>query len=187
MKTDWHSSSEFCGEWAVDPAIDAAYQPSSMQATTLGTGGAPPVVHPIGDVELAQAAYAALERSASPPLQQVKVAAAHGCITLYGEVDLPHQRADAEEAVLQVRGMRRLVNHIGVRPPATSMDIACGILAALTRSAAREARHIGVHVQGRSVTLRGEVHSLAERRAVVGAATSSPGVARVHDELRVLR
>jgi osmotically-inducible protein OsmY len=35
------------------------------------------------------------------------------------------------------------------------------------------------------VTLRGKVHSLAEREAAVGAAFSAPGVARVVDKLEI--
>ena len=53
------------------------------------------------------------------------------------------------------------------------------------RQAMREARRIEIHVDDAIVTLRGRVHSWAERRAAEGVTWSAPGVDRVNNELIV--
>jgi osmotically-inducible protein OsmY len=59
------------------------------------------------------------------------------------------------------------------------------IQAAFSRQAEREAKHIHVEVSGHTVTLRGRVHSWADRNAAEGVAWSAPGVTRVNNKLVV--
>jgi len=54
---------------------------------------------------------------------------------------------------------------------------------ALERRAERQARRIGVEVRDGIATLSGAVTSWAERRALLGAAQSTPGVTAVKDAL----
>ena len=51
--------------------------------------------------------------------------------------------------------------------------------------ALREARDVHVSLSGGIVTLRGQVHSVAERDAAVGSAMAAPGVTRVINELTI--
>ena len=81
--------------------------------------------------------------------------------------------------------MRGLYNRITIKPRVKGDDITRQIEAALTRQAAREARHIDVEVDGAVVTLTGKVHSMAEHDAAVGVAFSAHGVSRVIDHLQV--
>jgi osmotically-inducible protein OsmY len=56
---------------------------------------------------------------------------------------------------------------------------------ALTRRAEREVRNIDASVSGSTVTLRGSVHTWAERAACEGAAWSAAGISKVVNELQV--
>jgi osmotically-inducible protein OsmY len=67
----------------------------------------------------------------------------------------------------------------------TDLELKADVMAALTRQATREAKHIDIAVQGSIVTLRGNVHSLAERDAAFGVAFTARGVTEVVDELEV--
>lgn len=95
----------------------------------------------------------------------------------------PH--TGAEHCVRALVGVRGLNNRITVKPQVSTGDISSQISAALSRQAAREAKHIGIDVKGGVVTLNGAVHSLAERDAAVGAAYSARGVSTVIDRLEV--
>ncbi len=59
----------------------------------------------------------------------------HGWVTLEGEVDLSHERSDAEESILGLLGVRGVSNHLTVRPPETVARIRAKIDAALNRVA----------------------------------------------------
>ena len=141
--------------------------------------------HKRSDSEIAQAAATALRLNSLVPEGKVKVKVESGWVTLTGEVDWSYQLARAEQCIRTLAGVRGLDNQITIRPRASGKDIRSEITAALTRQAMREARHITVEVEGGVVTLRGKVHSLAEREAAVGAAFSAPGVSRVVDKLEV--
>ena len=137
------------------------------------------------DSDIAHAAVAALKLNSLVPDGAVQVEVEDGWVRLAGEVDWAYQSAIAEQVVSPLAGVRGLSNEITIRPRVQSSNIADHIGAALKRRAQREAEHIGIEVQGSVVTLRGKVHSLAEREAAVGAARSTTGVSRVVDKLAV--
>lgn len=141
--------------------------------------------HKRSDSEIAQVAATAIRLNSLLPDGKVQVEVEGGWVTLTGEVDWSYQVARAEQCIRPLAGVRGLSNHITIRPRASGKDIGSEITAALTRQAMREARHITVEVEGGVVTLRGKVHSLAEREAAVGAAFSAQGVSRVVDKLQV--
>jgi len=141
--------------------------------------------HKRSDSEIAQAAITALRLNSLVPDGKVKVEVEDGWVTLTGEVDWAYQFASAEQCTRPLIGVRGLSNHIAIKPRTSSKDIAGQITAALRRQAEREAKHIGIEVEGAVVTLRGKVHSLAEHDAAVGAAFGAHGVSRVVDKLEV--
>lgn len=57
----------------------------------------------------------------------------HGWVTLEGEVDLVHDRADVEEAICRLRGVQGISNRLTVRPPEMVSRIQAKIDAALSR------------------------------------------------------
>jgi len=138
-----------------------------------------------GDSEIAQAATAALRLNSLVPAQRVQVQVENGWVTLTGEVDWGYQFASTEQSIRPLPGVRGLFNRIAIKPRVDGRDIGTQITAALARQAAREARHIGIRVEGGVVTLSGRVHSMAEHDAAVGVAFSTKGVSHVVDHLQV--
>jgi osmotically-inducible protein OsmY len=137
------------------------------------------------DSEIARSAADALRLNSLVPEGKVQVEVENGWVTLTGEVDWGYQFASAEQCIRPLAGVRGLFNEITIKPRVKGEDIATRITAALARQAMREARHIGIEVEGGVVTLSGKVHSLAEHDAAVGVAFSAPGVSHVVDRLRI--
>lgn len=138
------------------------------------------------DAELAAAAESALRWHALVPEDRVKVMVEKGWVTLSGEVDWDYQRKYATKAVRPLTGIVGVTNSVIVRPQITPADIRQRIQGALERQADREARNIEVIVSGHTATLKGKVHSWAERSAAQGAAWSAPGISSVVNELHVV-
>jgi osmotically-inducible protein OsmY len=138
------------------------------------------------DTEIAQAVRAALKWDALVPDERITSDVSDGLVTLQGNVDSLHQRADAEHAVRRLVGVRAVANKIIVIPRNVSPDeIRANIEEALERRADREAERIRVDITDSTVNLWGRVHSWQERRAVVGSISHAPGVSNVNDHLRV--
>lgn len=140
-----------------------------------------------GDAELAKAVEHALAWNATLPEGCVKVQVEKGWVTLVGEVDWPFQRSAAERALRELKGVVGISNHVSISEQnrIRSDDLKQRIEEALTRRAIREARHVEFDVEGGTVTLRGTVHSWADREAAEGAVWSAPGVTKVIDELTI--
>jgi osmotically-inducible protein OsmY len=136
------------------------------------------------DTELAKAVRHTLEWDVLVPDQRIASTVADGCVTLEGTVDLLRERHDAERAVRGLTGVREMHNKLVVETrevdPAT---VRRAIESALERHACHEAKRIVVDVDDGVVTLSGEVDSWAEKRAVLGLVSHTPGVRAVHDRL----
>jgi len=138
------------------------------------------------DTDIAGAVRRALEWDAFVPDGRIESTVSDGVVTLAGVVDHIPQREDAERAVRSLEGVVGVVNQIQVvPPPADVTTLHRNIEEALERRAAREARGIRVSVAGDVVTLEGRVRSWAEKRSVVGAATGTPGVRHIVDEIEI--
>lgn len=138
------------------------------------------------DADIAAAAESALHWSALVPEDRVKVMVEKGWLTLSGEVDWDYQRSYAMKAVRPLTGVLGVTNSLTVKPQVTPANIKSRIQSALERQADREANNIEVVVSGHTATLKGQVHSWAERTAAQGAAWSAPGITSVVNELRVV-
>lgn len=215
MKTDAQLRAEVTDELAWDPAVDAANVGVAVKdgvVTLTGHLGSfaekhaveravrrVPGVHAIAmdldvklptsqqrsDSEIALAAAAALRLDSLVPDGRVQVQVENGWVTLTGEVDWGYQFASAEQAIRPLPGVRGMYNKIVIKPRVDSREIGTQITLALTRQAAREARHIDIAVEGGVVTLSGKVHSTAEHDAALGVAFSTKGVSHVVDHLQV--
>lgn len=215
MKTDAHIKSDVIDELAWDPAVNATgigvavrdgvvtltghldsyAEKHAVERAVHRVAGVRGIAveldvrlaaeHKRSDSDIAQAAATALQLNSLVPDEKIQVLVENGRVTLTGEVDWSYQLASAEQCVRPLAGVRGLSNRITIKSRASSKDVGAQITAALTRQAAREAKHITVEVEGSVVTLWGKVHSLAEREAAVGAAFSARGVSRVVDKLEV--
>lgn len=141
--------------------------------------------HLRSDTEIAQAAIAALRWNSLVPDDRVELQVEDGWVTLTGQVDWPYQLASAEQCLRPLTGVRGVTNLVTLKAHVRGNDIARQITDALTRRAEREARHIGVDVDGGTVTLSGTVDSLADHDAAIGAAFGTRGVTSVIDKLDV--
>lgn len=141
--------------------------------------------HQRSDTELAQSLQSALQAQALVPSSRITLKVEHGWVTLSGEVDWDYQRSNAERTVHQSMGVVGVSNRITLKPRTVPTDVSNRIKDALARQAEREARGIEVSITGSTATLRGAVHSWAERNAAQGAAWSAPGITLVVNELKV--
>ncbi len=138
------------------------------------------------DADIARAVRWALEWDVRVPQRRIQCSVSEGWVTLKGPVDSWQQREDAEHAVLNLAGVRGLVNEIEVvGPTPRPEDIRTEVMRALERRADRAANRIEVLVHDGKVTLSGAVDSCRERQVAVGAARGTRGVREVDDRLRV--
>lgn len=144
-----------------------------------------PDMHARSDADLANAVADALRWDVEVPHSTIKTSVRDGWVTLEGTVDWQYQRLAADGAVRYLVGVKGVNDSIAVSPsPGRSVDVKQHIKAALTRSAEADAQRITVDsADGGRVTLRGTVHSWAERGEAVRAAWATPGVQKVQDEL----
>ncbi|MGB9120707.1 MAG: BON domain-containing protein [Candidatus Angelobacter sp.] len=144
-----------------------------------------PDVHLRTDEDLARAVLNALKWDVTVPDDRIKVKIEHGYITLEGNVDYKYQETSAIKAVRNLAGVKGITNLITVKPQATPSEVKRKIEGAFRRTAELDAQRIKVDVHDNKVTLRGIVHSWAERDEAERAAWSAPGIAFVEDKLIV--
>ncbi len=143
-----------------------------------------PDMHARSDADLAKAVAAALRWDVEVPHDKIKVSVRDGWVTLEGTVEWQYERTAADGAIRYLTGITGVNNLITVAPRATPSDVKEHIRAALTRSAEADAKQITVDsAPGGAVTLRGTIHSWAEREEANRAAWATPGVRSVQDEL----
>jgi osmotically-inducible protein OsmY len=158
---------------------------SGVKAIAMEMEVLPQGLHKRSDTEIAMAVEHALGWNASVPKDRVKVTVEKGWLTLSGELDWNFQRRAVERMLRPLKGVVGITDDITLKELPLPVNIATRIQDALLRQASREARRIDISMQGSVVTLRGHVHSWAERNAAEGATWSAPGVSRVNNELRV--
>lgn len=137
------------------------------------------------DADIARAALDAIEWNVDLPEDRIQVLVKDGWVTLEGDVDWRYQRMTTEDVVRRLTGVRGVTNLISVKATVRAEDVKAKIEAALKRSAQVEAQRIQVEAHDGTVTLRGTVHSWAERNAVERAAWAAPGVTKVDDQLTI--
>jgi osmotically-inducible protein OsmY len=137
------------------------------------------------DTEIAQAVMNSLKWHTAVREDKIKAKVEDGWVTLEGEVEWKFQKDAAENAANNLMGVKGINNFISIKPKIEAKDIKNRIKTALQRSASLDAEHIEVEVDGPTVTLRGEVRSLAEEDDAAQAAWSAPGVTSVKDLLTV--
>jgi osmotically-inducible protein OsmY len=115
----------------------------------------------------------------------IKTIVKNAWVTLEGEVEWQYQRQTAENAVRRLKGVKGVVNSIGLKPRAEPADIKRKIEEAIKRSAEVDANRIQVETHGGEVILKGTVRSWIEREEAERAAWSAPGVVRVDDRIVV--
>ena len=158
---------------------------TGVKAIALEMEVVPQGVHARSDTEIALAIEHALGWNASVPKDRVKVAVEKSWVTLSGELDWNFQRRAVERMLRPLKGVVGITDNITLKTLPVPVNLATRIQDALVRQDSREARRIDISMDGSVVTLRGRVHSWAEKNAAEGATWSAPGVSRVNNELTV--
>ncbi len=158
---------------------------SGVKALAVEIDVIPVGIHQRSDTEIALAAEHALSWNTSVPQDRVKVTVEKGWVTLTGDLDWNFQRRAVERMVRPLKGVVGVTDNIMLKTLPVPLKLRARIQDALTRQVMREVRRIEVLVEGSEVTLRGHVHSWAEKNAAEGASWSAPGVTRVNNQLQV--
>jgi osmotically-inducible protein OsmY len=137
------------------------------------------------DAELAGRAFDVISWDLSVPKNRVKVKSESGWVTLEGDVDWRFQKQAAEADIRNLPGVMGVSNAIEIKPKARVCDVEKQIKAAFRRNAEFEAENIVITLDGRTVTLTGQVGSYHERTLAAETAWSAPGVTQVHDLMTV--
>jgi osmotically-inducible protein OsmY len=136
------------------------------------------------DEDIARTAMNHLEWNYSVP-GTVKVQVTDGWVTLQGTTDWQYQKEAAETAIRPLKGVKGVFNEITVTPKVSAIDVKLKIENALKRNAETDADQIRVETSDGKVTLRGQVHSWAEREEAEHAAWAAPGVTKVEDLIAI--
>ena len=172
----------FAEKYAAERAVQRVH---GVKAMAVEITVKVPFDHERTDADIAMAAERALEWNVLVPDGRIRPMVEKGWLTLNGEVEWEYQRRAAENAVRTLMGVRGVSNLVNVTPKVHPADVEKKIHDALARHAEREAKHLAITVTGSEVTLRGKVHSWAERNAIQGAAWAAPGVSLVVNDLVV--
>ena len=135
------------------------------------------------DDEIENAVNTVLSWTATIP-GGINATVANGWVTLEGTVGFRFQKQAAENAVRQLIGVRGVDNDLVVATTEAAQDIKTAIGSAIRRRVDSPV-NIEVAFDDGTVTLRGTVHSWAERRDVEDSASLAPGVLHVIDEVDV--
>lgn len=158
---------------------------SGVKAVAIEIDVIPVGVHQHSDTEIAAAIEHALSWNTSVPQGRINLVVEKGWVTLSGELDWNFQRRAVERMIRPLKGVVGIIDNIRLKVLPIANNLSVRIQDALTRQAMREARRIEIMMDGSVATLRGHVHSWAERNAAEGATWSAPGVSRVNNQLKV--
>mgnify|MGYP003576493379 CR=1 FL=1 len=136
------------------------------------------------DADIARDVVRSLELRSTVP-DNVQATVHRGYITLTGETMWEFQRRDAEKAVRHIRGVRGVVNRIGLTPMSAARNVRHRIVEALHRNADLDARHVQAHAAGDVVTVTGHVGTRLQREIAERAAADAPGIRRVDNQITV--
>lgn len=107
----------------------------------------------------------------------------NGIVTLTGEVEWQHQRANIDQNIAHVSGVANVISLITINLSAS--DVKKQIREALEHHADVEASKVSVEALDGKVTLSGTVDSLAEMDRIENAVWAVPGVSKLVNNLYV--
>jgi osmotically-inducible protein OsmY len=165
--------------------LQAAERVAGVKSIAMEVDVVPLGTHQRSDTEIASAIEHVLAWSTSVPRDKIQIMVENGWVTLNGELNWNFQRQACERMIRPLRGVVGITDNITLIPVEVPEKLSMRIQDALTRQAVREARRIEVSLDGNVVTLRGKVHSWAEKNAAEGVTWSAPGVSIVYNQLTV--
>jgi len=137
------------------------------------------------DSEIAEAVLNALKWHSALQEHTLTVKVERGIVTLDGKVDWEFQRDSARLMILNLVGVRGIINNITIAPKLVATDIKHKISAAFHRHATIDSDKVKIEVSGNTVTLSGKVRSWAEKRDAEYAVWGALGVNSVVNQLEI--
>lgn len=137
------------------------------------------------DTEIAAAALEALKWNSAVKHEHIKIEVEDGVVRLDGEAEWDFERTQAKKSIVNLTGVKKVLNFITIKPHAMPGDIEQKIKAAFQRSASIDSKLISAHVNGSKVILKGTVRSFAEKQDAENAAWAAPGVLSVENKLDI--
>lgn len=135
------------------------------------------------DSDIAQTVLKELEWHSATNIDRIKIFVEDGCVTLEGTVDWDYQRKSASKVLIPVKGVRKIINNIKIKPSPVPAEIKEKIQASFLRKANIDANNIKIEVQGNKIILTGKVRNLEEKKDAENSVWSAPGVAHVDNFL----
>lgn len=138
------------------------------------------------DLEIRDAALAALRWKACLPPGSVAVDVRDGCVALVGHVDWSYQKKLAEQVLIPIQGITSICNRLSVSDRQIQMEVLTRIRAALRTAGEAQADKIEVGAQNGIVSLHGALSTSAWRHLVCAAASEHPEVRELCDEMQLM-
>lgn len=145
----------------------------------------PPKIHQRSDTEIAAAIEHVFSWSTPVPRKKIKISVNDGWITLTGELDWHFERDAVEKLIHPLKGVVGITNNISLKSHVIPQSISNRIKETLNRQVSQKAQNVDIFVDGGTITLRGQVQSLAEKNAMEGTTWSAPGVSKVNSQLTI--
>jgi osmotically-inducible protein OsmY len=153
---------------------------------SLSTSSAPFDSPALTDDQITNAVRHTLAVDAFIDARQMEVTTVNGIVTLHGLADTILAKEKATRVVESIRGVRAVVNRIGVRHFDLPDDaLRSDIQAALRENKATEPRDVIIQSRHGIVSLMGTVQSLREKRFVERLAKGVAGVREVRNHLLI--
>ncbi len=137
------------------------------------------------DTEIARTIADSLRWHSSVPEDKIKVKVEGGWVTLEGEVDWDYQKGAAENAIINLTGVKGINDLMTVKPQVVAKDVKQKIAAAFHRNATIDSEKINIEIAGNKATLKGVVRSWAERDDAEDAVWNAPGISSVDNQLEI--
>jgi osmotically-inducible protein OsmY len=117
--------------------------------------------------------------------EKIHVKVGSGWVTLSGEVAWNQQKETAKKAIINLIGVRGVINNIAIRyNPDDTISIR-DITAALLRSSSVNAEGVRLEVESHTAILLGSIDSWYEKEEATRIVWNAPGVVKVDNRLEV--
>jgi osmotically-inducible protein OsmY len=137
------------------------------------------------DNEIARQVINAFQWNTEIAAEKIHVKVESGWVTLSGEVAWNQQKETAKAAIIDLIGVRGVINNIAIRyNPDDAISIR-DITAALLRSGSVNAGDVRLEAEGHTAILLGSIDSWYEKEEAARIVWNAPGVVKVDNRLEV--